>query len=271
MSEVNEYAPGTPSWVDVAVPDPDAAADFYSAIFGWQVHETSRPEESGGYRMATLRGKEVAGISPIMGEGQPPSWTTYIDTDDADATAEKAREAGGTVFAEPFDVLDVGRMAVLADPTGAVFAVWQPKGHPGAGLVNEPGAFSWNELNTRDPEAAKEFYGAVFGWQGRKFEMEGEGPDYVTWHVGGEDHSVGGMLDMRGRVPDEIPAHWMVYFNVDDTDATVAQVSERGGEVVVGPDEIPGVGRFAVMRDPQGAHFAVIKVQPPAEADGSAG
>lgn len=271
MSERSEYAPGTPSWVDVSVPDPEAAGDFYSAIFGWDIGEPGDPEETGGYRMASLGDKNVAGISPIMGEGQPPSWTTYVTTDDADATAEKVTDAGGTVFAEPFDVMDAGRMAVFADPTGAVFAVWQPKLHPGAQLVNEPGTLGWNELNTRDPDAAKDFYAAVFGWRGEKFEMEGEGPDYVVWRLDGEENGVGGMLDMRGQVPDEIPAHWMVYFNVDDTDATVEQVSERGGDVVVGPEEIPNVGRFAVLRDPQGAHFAVIKVQPPADAGGDEG
>ena len=229
MSERSEYAPGTPSWVDVSVPDPEAAGDFYSAIFGWDIGEPGDPEETGGYRMASLGDKNVAGISPIMGEGQPPSWTTYVTTDDADATAEKVTDAGGTVFAEPFDVMDAGRMAVFADPTGAVFAVWQPKLHPGAQLVNEPGTLGWNELNTRDPDAAKDFYAAVFGWRGEKFEMEGEGPDYVVWRLDGEENGVGGMLDMRGQVPDEIPAHWMVYFNVDDTDATVdAGLRARG-------------------------------------------
>jgi len=266
MTEMSEYAAGTPSWVDVSVPDPDAAAAFYSAIFGWEVHETSRPEETGGYRMATLRGMNVAGISPIMGEGQPPSWMTYIDTDDADATAAKVKETGGTVLVEPFDVVDVGRMAVFADPTGAVFAVWQPKQHPGAQLVNEPGTFGWNELNTRDPDAANEFYGAVFGWRGKKFDLDGgDGPDYITWHIGDAEHSVGGMFDLRGgQVPDDVPPHWMVYFGVDDTDATVERIKELGGSVAVGPAEIPKVGRFAVVSDPQGAHFAVIKPQPPA-------
>jgi predicted enzyme related to lactoylglutathione lyase len=265
LSERTEYAPGTPSWVDVAAPDPSAAADFYSAIFGWEVHEAGDPEETGGYRMATLRDKFVAGIAPVQGEGQPPSWTTYVSTDDADVTAAKVKEAGGTVFAEPFDVMDAGRMAVFADPEGAVFAVWQPNQHPGAQLVSETGAFGWNELSTRDPEGAKAFYGAVFGWRGEKFDME-DGPDYVTWHLGDDgEGGIGGMIDMRGNMLDEIPPHWMVYFNVDDTDATIDQVKERGGNVAYGPTEIPNVGRFAILSDPQGAHFAVIKVQPPSE------
>jgi predicted enzyme related to lactoylglutathione lyase len=270
MTEKTEYAAGTPSWVDVSVPDPDAAADFYSAIFGWEVHEAGDPEQTGGYRMATLRGKYVAGLGPIQGEGQPPSWATYVSTDDADATAAKVKEAGGQVFAEPFDILDVGRMGVFADPEGAVFCVWQPKQHPGAQLVNETGAFGWTELNTRDPESAKAFYGSVFGWRGEPFDMGGEGPDYVVWHLGDAEQGMGGMIDMRGNMPDEVPPHWMVYFNVDDCDATVAQVKELGGEVAYGPMEIPNVGRFAILTDPQGAHFAVIKVQPP-EPEGDAG
>lgn len=270
MSEKTEYAPGTPSWVDVAASDLDAAAEFYSAIFGWEIEETGDPEQTGGYRMATLRGKYVAGIAPLQGEGQAPGWTTYVSTDDADATAAKVREAGGTVLAEPFDVLDAGRMAVFADPEGVVFAAWQPKEHPGAQLVSETGAFSWNELNTRDPERAKEFYGAVFGWRGQKFDMNG-GPDYITWHIGDAEHSVGGMFDLRSaHVPDDVPPHWMVYFAVDDVDATAAKVEELGGDVAVGPDDIPRVGRFAVVSDPQGAHFSVIKPEPPqAEGNGA--
>jgi predicted enzyme related to lactoylglutathione lyase len=220
--------------------------------------------------MALLRDKTVAGIAPIQGEGQPPSWTTYVSTDDADATAAKVKDAGGTVFAEPFDVMDAGRMAVFADPEGAVFAVWQANTHPGAQLVGETGAFGWNELNTRDPDAAKAFYGAVFGWRGEKFDNQG-GPDYVTWHLGDEEQGIGGMIDMRGAFPDEVPPHWLVYFNVDDTDATINQVKDRGGDVAFGPMEIANVGRFAVLTDPQGAHFAVIKVQPPADSDGEAG
>jgi predicted enzyme related to lactoylglutathione lyase len=270
LSEKSEYAPGTPSWVDVSVPDPDAAADFYSAIFGWEIHDAGDPEETGGYRMATLGDKYVAGIGPIQGEGQPPSWTTYVSTDDADATAAKVKEAGGMVFAEPFDVMEAGRMAVFADPTGAVFAVWEAKQHPGAQVVNEPGTFGWNELNTRDPEAAKAFYGSVFGWRGQKFD-NGGGPDYATWHLGENDNGVGGLIDMRGAVPDEVPPHWLVYFNVDDTDATIDQVKERGGDVAFGPEEIPNVGRFAVLTDQQGAHFAVIKVQPPSDASADEG
>jgi len=256
MSERTSYKPGTPSWVDLGSPDPDAAAEFYGALLGWEVLEAQDPEQTGGYRMAQMQGKPVAGMMPLMQEGQPPAWTTYVSVEDADATAAAVKEAGGSVLVEPMDVLDVGRMAVFADPSGAVFAVWQPRAHPGAGLVNEPGAFTWNELNTRDPDAARAFYGAVFGWEPTEHEM-GEMGTYVEWKVG--EDPMGGMMDMRGRVPDEVPPNWLTYFAVDDTDAAVEKVKELGGSVAFGPIDIMA-GRFAVVQDPHGATFAVIKM-----------
>lgn len=263
MSERTSYAPGTPSWVDLASPDPDAAAEFYGTLLGWEVHEAGDPEQTGGYRMAYLNEKPVAGLMRLMQDGQPPAWTTYVSVSDADVTATKARDGGGSVMVEPMDVLDVGRMAVLADPTGAVFAIWQPRAHTGAGLVNEPGTFAWNELNTRDPDAAKSFYGAVFGWDVVEHDM-GEMGTYVEWKI--DESPVGGMMDMRGRVPDEIPPHWLTYFAVSDTDATVEKIKELGGGVAFGPIDIMA-GRFAVVHDPHGAHFAVIKM---AEGNGAA-
>lgn len=256
MPEVSEYAAGTPSWVDLGTPDIEASVSFYGELFGWDVPESENAEQTGGYRQAMLRGKPVAGMMPLMQEGQPPAWSTYVSVDDADATAEKVKGAGGQVFAEPMDVLDLGRMAVFADPEGAVFGIWQPGTFPGAGIVNESGAVSWNELNTRDPDAAKQFYGTVFNWEARQF---GEGdPPYLTIHPGGAERGVGGIMDVRGRVPDEVPAHWMVYFAVDDTDATAEKAKELGGTVTFGPMDIPNVGRFALLTDPQGAHFSVI-------------
>ncbi|HWW67738.1 MAG TPA: VOC family protein [Solirubrobacterales bacterium] len=255
MSERTSYAPGTPSWVDLGSPDVDAAAEFYGALFGWEVHEAGDPEQTGGYRMAYLREKPVAGMMKLMQEGQPPAWTTYVSVEDADATAAAVKEAGGSVIAEPMDVLDVGRMAVFADPAGAVFSIWQPRAHPGSGLANEPGAFSWNELNTRDPDAAKAFYGSVFGWDFEDNDM-GEMGTYTSLKLG--DGPVGGMLDMGARgVPEEVPTHWQVYFAVEDTDAAVDQAKQGGGSVMVEPIDIPA-GRFAILTDPHGASFAVI-------------
>lgn len=256
MSERTSYVPGTPSWVDLGTPDVDAAAEFYTGLFGWEVPPTEDVEQTGGYRRATKGGADVAGMMPLMQEGQPPAWSTYISVEDADATAAAVKEAGGAVYAEPMDVMDLGRMAIFADPSGAVFGIWQPGTFPGAGRVNEPGAVSWNELNTRDPDGAKAFYGAVFGWSFDDHDM-GEMGTYTEWKLG--EDPIGGMMDMRGRVPDEVPAHWLVYFAVADTDAAVEKVKELGGGVAFGPIDIPA-GRFAVIHDPWGAMFTVIKL-----------
>ena len=259
MPEVSEYAAGTPSWIDLGTPDIEGTVSFYGELFGWDVPESENAEETGGYRLAMLKGKPVAGVMPLMQEGQPPAWTTYVAVDDADATAEKVKGAGGQVFAGPMDVMDLGRMAVFADRGGAVFGIWQAGTFPGAGIVNEAGAVLWNEVNTRDPEAAKDFYGQVFDWETRPF---GDDPAYLTIHPGGDERSVGGVMDMRGRVPDEVPEHWEVYFTVDDVDATVAKAQELGASVAVEPTDIPKVGRFALLADPQGAHFSVIAPDP---------
>jgi predicted enzyme related to lactoylglutathione lyase len=256
MSERTSYAPGTPCWIDLGTPDPDAAGDFYGPLFGWELQEDENAEQTGGYRTARLRGKAVGGVMKLMQEGQPPAWVTYVSVEDADATAAAAREAGGTVIVEPMSVLDYGRMAVLSDPTGAVFAIWQPGTHIGAELVNEAGALSWNELETRDPGAAKAFYDAVFGWGSVDHDM-GQMGTYTEWKLG--DASIGGMADITGRVPDEVPAHWMVYFAVEDADATAKQIEAGGGQVNFGPVDIPA-GRFAMAADPWGAAFAVIKL-----------
>ncbi len=260
MSTVTEYAPGTPSWVDLSSPDLDASAAFYGGLFGWDCIEAGDPAETGGYRMFQLRGATVAGLGPLQENAGPPAWSTYVSVADADATAKAITDAGGTVMVPPMDVMEAGRMLVAADPTGAVFSAWQPKATIGAGIVNEPGALSWNELNTRDPDAAEPFYRAVFGWTANHNDMGG-GATYTEWQLDGR--SVGGMLDMRGRVPEQIPAHWLTYFAVDDTDATVAKTTELGGAVMVPAMDIEP-GRFAVVADPQGAFFAVMKMNAPA-------
>lgn len=261
MSERTSYTPGTPNWVDLSTPDPDAAQGFYGPLFGWTFDPGENPEETGGYLSAMLDGQPAGGVMRLMQEGQPPAWSTYISVTDADATVEAVKANGGNVAIEPMDVLDIGRMAFFIDPTGAFCGIWQPKTFHGAGLVNEPGAFAWNELATRDTEAAKAFYGAVFGWSYEDHEMDrpgGEGPPvYTEWKLG--DASIGGMLDVRGMMPDEVPAHWMVYFAVEDTDAAVEQVKGSGGNVLFGPVDIPA-GRFAQVADPWGAAFAVIKL-----------
>lgn len=254
MSERTGYEPGVPCWIDLGSPDLEASVGFYGALFGWDVPEAENAEQTGGYRLAMLNGKPVAGMMPLMQEGQPVAWSTYVSVADADATAAKVSESGGTMIAEPMDVLDLGRMAVFADPAGAFFGIWQPGTFVGAELVNENGAFTWSELNTRDPDAAKQFYGAVFGWSLEDKEFEGMGT-YTMIQIG--DGAVGGMFDMRGRVPDEVPPNWLTYFTVDDADTTAAKVAELGGGVNMGPVDIPP-GRFAVVHDPHGGVFAVI-------------
>jgi predicted enzyme related to lactoylglutathione lyase len=256
MSERTSYTPGTPCWVDLSTPDVEAAAGFYGELFGWEVPELPNSAEMGGYRRAKLNGKDVAGVVPLMQEGQPTAWSTYICVDDANATMDAVRGAGGQVMFEPMEPADYGQLAVFIDPTGAVCGVWQPNTFAGAELVNEYGTFGWNELGTRDTAAAKEFYGAVFGWTWDDEESERAGT-YTVWKSG--DAMVGGMLDLSAvGVPDEVPANWLVYFTVEDADAAVEKVKSGGGAVNMDPIDMP-VGRFAVVADPAGAVFALMQ------------
>ena len=254
MAETSQYAPGTPIWVDLGSPDPAAAATFYGQLLGWQTQDLGA--EAGGYRFFTRNGQVVAGVGPLMAQGQPPAWSTYIKTEDADATARKVREAGGRVLAEPFDVMSAGRMAVFMDPTGAAISVWQPRDMQGAQLFNEPGSVCWNELNTRDLESAKRFYPRVFGWDVDAHPFPGG--EYVEWKLNGR--SVAGAQPMPSAVPAQVPSFWMTYFAVDDCDATVSKAQSLGARV-----QMPGMdieqGRFAVLTDPQGAAFSVIKLK----------
>ena len=255
MSERTSYEPGVPCWVDLGSPDLDASVEFYSALFGWQVPESENVEQTGGYRRATKNGADVAGMMPLMQEGQPPAWSSYVSVADADATAAAVKEAGGSVLAEPMDVMELGRMAIFADPAGAIFGIWQPGTFFGTGLVNEPGALAWNELNTRDVEGARAFYGAVFGWGFEENQM-GENETYTMITLDG--NPVGGILDLDERgIPAEVPTHWLVYFATEDTDATMAQAKELGASVMMEPIDLP-VGRFGILTDPHGAAFAVI-------------
>ncbi len=264
MTKMTGYAPGTPCWVDLASADLEASADFYGDLFGWEVPEQPNSAEMGGYRRAQLEGDDVAGVMPLMQPGQPPVWSTYISVEDAAATVAKVRDAGGSVIVEPMNVMGLGKMAVFADPGGAVFGTWEPGTFVGAARVNEPGALAWNELNTRDLEGAKAFYGAVFGWTAKEHEMqraEGEhGPAvYVEFLRAGDERSIAGMMDITGVLPDEVPANWLTYFGVDDADAAVEKVKADGGQVMFGPVTIQA-GRFAVVGEPNAPTtvFAVI-------------
>jgi hypothetical protein len=253
-----DYPPGTPSWVELSSPDTDASAAFYRELMGWTATEPGAVEETGGYRMFEQDGKTVAGLMGHMQEGQPTFWATYISVADADETAEKVRAAGGSVVAEPMDVMDIGRMAFFADPAGAVFGVWQPKSFAGADLVNEPNSLCWNELQTRDVDAGKAFYPAVFGWTAGKASFEGAPESYTVWEVDGKQ--VGGMMRMNDDFfPPEVPPHWGVCFAVADADASVAKARELGATIPFEPMDMPSLGRFAGLIDPQGAAFAVLQ------------
>jgi predicted enzyme related to lactoylglutathione lyase len=253
MPEVDDYAPGTPCWVDLASTDLPAALRFYTQLFGWSAEDQG--PDAGNYHLLTKEGANIAGAMGVMMEGQPSAWTSYVSVEDADATAGRIRDAGGALYVEPVDVMTLGRMAVAADPSGAVFGLWQPKDHRGADLVNEPGALNWNELNTRDLDGALAFYPTVFDWEPETHKGE---MDYTEWKLHGR--SVAGMMAMLPQVPAEVPSHWLVYFGTSDCDGTVATASGLGASVLAPPMDIEP-GRFSVMSDPTGATFAVIQTK----------
>ena len=243
-----DYPAGTPIWTDLQTTDVDAGRAFYQQLFGWTCDDPA-PPEYGGYAMLRKDGKLVAGSGPVM-DGGHPAWNTYVLSDDAAATTAAVREAGGEVVAEPMQVMDAGSLAVFKDPTGAYISIWQPGQHKGAELFNAPGAMTWNELNTRDVAAAKRFYKAVFGW-------DAKGDDYTEWQVDGR--TIGGGMDLNKLdLPAQIPAHWLVYFAVENVDASTERVKELGGTVNMPPMDIPNMGRFSVVTDPQGAVFAMF-------------
>ena len=248
MPEITGYEHGVPSWVDIGTTDLGAGGRFYSELFGWQGQDMG--EEAAHYTIVSKDGKQVAAISPAQDPG-PPRWTTYINVDDVDAVASKAEAAGGTVIVAPMDVMTAGRMAMFADTTGAVIAAWQPGEHRGAQLANEPGSLTWNELSSSDPAKSKAFYSAVFGWGW------GGSDDYAEAQVSGR--TIGGMMQRRPDLPAAVPDSWLVYFGTADVDADVAKATALGASVIMGPTDIPGTGRFAVLADPQGAAFALFQ------------
>jgi predicted enzyme related to lactoylglutathione lyase len=248
---MSDFAAGTPSWVDLSTKDADGSVAFYGGLFGWTATEGG--EEFGGYRTFMDDGLSVGGLNPM---GEFPAWSTYVATDDADATAEKVSANGGTVIAPPMDVGALGRMAIFQDPAGAVFGVWQAGEHRGAEKVNTPYSLAWNELHARGFEAVKPFYNAVFGWEAAPFPEDGNG-SYFVWNLGGR--GIGGGMEMVAQAPPEMPSHWLTWFAVANRDATVAKAQELGGAVVMSDIDMPGVGKMAVLHDPQGAAFGVIE------------
>ena len=281
MAERERYIPGVPCWVDTSQPDPEAAVTFYSGLFGWEFEDTMPPGSEGRYFVARLRGEDVAAVGSIpAGAPQMAIWNTYVWVDSADETASTVVDAGGSVLMEPFNVMDAGRMALAADPEGAAFCVWQSGRHGGAGIVNEPVSLNFNTLNTRDPERARAFYGAIFGWQTLSLDggvemwtLPGYGDHLEDINPGtrarraeldappGFEDVVASLNPIAADQPDT-PAHWGLTFAVDDADAVAATTAELGGTVLVPPFDAPWV-RMTVIADPQGATFTASKFVPP--------
>jgi uncharacterized protein len=248
MGERERHEHGTLSWTDLTTPDADAARDFYGALFGWEYEDAPIPE-GGVYRMARIGGRAAAAM--FESSDRHPAWASYVTVDDVDAVAARAAELGANVMGEPFDVMDAGRMALLQDPTGAVFAAWQPRASIGAEIVNGHGALSLNQLNTTGPDAAQQFYSELFGW---RFEaMPGDPTPY--WGIYRGDRVNGGMMQLPPDNP--APSHWLVYFGIDDLDAAAEQIASSGGQVMVPKTDVPG-GQIVVAQDPQGAVFALF-------------
>jgi predicted enzyme related to lactoylglutathione lyase len=264
MQETPEYKPGTFCWVELGTTDGEAAKKFYTQLFGWDF--TDNPIGPGMvYTMLKLNGKDVGALYQLMPEmraqGIPSHWLSYASVTSADESAAKAKELGATLMKGPFDVMDVGRMAVVQDPTGAVFALWQAKSHQGAGVVNAPGSFCWNELATTDTAKDGDFYAGLFGW-GK--DVQNFGPmEYTMFTNGGRP--AGGMFKLMPEMAG-VPPHWLVYFAVDDCDAKTQKATELGATTMKPPDDIPGIGRFSILVDPQGAAFAIIKLENPEES-----
>jgi predicted enzyme related to lactoylglutathione lyase len=257
----DRWLQGTPNWVDLTSPDVATSVDFYQALFGWDVVDTG--PETGHYRMCLLHNREAAGLGPAQGDQAPPVWTTYLAVDDADKICEAVAANGGTVVMAPMAVADQGRMAIVQDPTGAYLGVWQAESMIGMSIFNEPGAVVWNEQLSRDPDRAREFYGAVFGLT--FVQMEGEA--YWTFTPPGAQGSVGGLGALQAGVPDDVPAHWMTYFMVESVDDTVATAEGAGGAVAQ-PGFDTSFGRMAVLVDPTGAMFSVMSAPSQTAAEG---
>lgn len=261
MAEINKHAAGSFCWIELNTTDAPAAKQFYSALFDWE--PVDMPVAPGMvYTIMRIRGRDVAALCEMMPgqkqSGMPAHWMTYVAVESADAAAQKAVELGGQQIML-HTVGDAGRLAVLQDGQGAYFSVWQPGANPGIGLNDEPGTLCWSELWTLDRSAAANFYGALFGWR-TKAGSAGAPNDYTEWQNG--EQSIGGMLAITEEMG-PVPPHWLPYFMVADCDATCAKAVAAGAAQCMAPMDIPGVGRFGVLRDPQGGTFAVIKVQMP--------
>jgi hypothetical protein len=262
VTELGTHVPGSFCWAELAAADPRAAVSFYRALFGWETVEHDMGP-NGVYTIFTMRGLDVAAAAGQQPQertaGVPPHWNLYVSVSSADEGVARAQALGASVLAPAFDVMEQGRMAVLQDPTGAVFQVWQPKAHVGVRIVREPGAFCWSELTTRDTRQAEAFYTALFGWTPKR-SAPGSPMEYTEFSIGGQP-SVG-MMGMPDGMPPHVPSYWMPYFQVADLDASAQQARSLAATVMVGPQAIPDGARFAVLQDPQRAMFAMYQPAP---------
>jgi len=261
VPDVATHAPGTFSWPELSTTDQRGAVQFYRGLFGWDLNEVPLgPGEV--YSMFQMRGKEVAAANTMRPEerqhGVPPHWNSYVTVKSVDESAQKAQQLGAKVLAPPFDVMDAGRMAVLQDPTGAVFQIWEPKRSIGARILSEPGALCWTELTTSDTKAAESFYTRLFGWS-PKHSTPGATMEYTEFSVGATPSI--GMMPKPPQMPAHVPSFWMPYFQVSNVDASASKSKELGGKVFLGPQDIPNAGRFAILTDPQGAVFAIFQAR----------
>jgi predicted enzyme related to lactoylglutathione lyase len=251
------YRPGTFCWVELATTDPEGAKAFYGRLFGWEAYDTPIPD-GGTYTRLLVDGDDACALYEMDADrraaGVPPHWFSHVSVESADATAQRARELGGKVHGEAFDVMEFGRMAVIEDPEGALFAAWEPRTHIGAARVNDPGCLTWNDLQTRDAAGAIGFYGALFGWE-TEVLGDAESPDYVVLRNAG--HPNGGIMPM-GEAHGDAPPHWLPYFTVSSADRAAEQARRLGGRVLLEPTDV-GNGRISVLADPQGAPFAVFE------------
>jgi predicted enzyme related to lactoylglutathione lyase len=255
MADVAIAVANKPAWVDLASSDPAGSRDFYKKLFGWDIQVNPDPQY-GGYALAKIGGKDVAGIGGTQSPEQPTAWALYIGTENAEQLGQKVKAAGGTVVAPAFDVGDQGKMAVYQDPSGAFISGWQPS-IMGGFKTQGPNAFSWAELNARGLDKALPFYKKVFGWTAKSTGNEAQ--PYTEFQVDGQ--SIGGAMEMNPMVPAQTPSYWMVYFGVDDVDRAYKTAIGAGAREMLAPQDFPG-GRFAIVSDPQGAFFGLLQMSP---------
>ena len=260
MPHIDSHAPGTFCWMELATTDQDAAKKFYSELFGWTPADVPIGP-SDVYTMFKLEGRDAAAGYTMRQEdrdrGVPPHWMLYISSDDVNASAQKVRDAGGKVLADPFDVMTFGKMAVIQDPTGAIFAIWQPVTHLGIGIKDQHGTFCWSDLMSPDSKRAQDFYGQVFGWK----LVTGENDSSGYLHILNGEKMIGGMPPSEHQPPNT-PPHWLLYFLAQNCEESTGKLKELGGRVHAGPMTIPNVGRMSIVADPQGAVFALFEPSP---------